>query len=271
MNKRYWIAVSLASMGIVGCMLIPKTPPSQTTPQAIAELAMPDLDQDGQADRLRVMPTEAEGVVRIRLDGTNGAPPHDMFTVKAHSPLRFEQQDNQWLLLGEGAAPLARVKLFQNPNAKVPDLIVIGQEEARRYVFIDRGFLKLDARELIAGFSIGLVMVGDPVEALETIGGPVAEDGTWHMPLGQPIPLKVQLNPERRVDRVTFESSLLHSRQGFSVGVPAATLESLLPGHRQSNFWYSPRYGVIGHIGDDQKIEALSITMPWKEEPAKQP
>lgn len=271
MSNRYWLPAGLLAVGVLGCMLIPKTPPPQTAPTALADMAMPDLDEDGRPDRLRVMPTDKPDMVLIQLDGSNGKRTHDMVTVPASGPLYFEKRADQWVLLGEGEVPVAFVKLYQNPRAKTPDLIVLAGEQAKRYVFIDRGFLKLDAHELIAGFSVGLAMVGDPAGALEAIGGPIAEDGTWNMPLTRPIPLKVQLDKDKRVTRLTFDSEALLSRQGFHVGVAAGELEKLVPGKREANYWMSPRYGLIGHIGADQRVEAFSVTAPWKDEAGKKP
>jgi hypothetical protein len=250
-------------------MLIPKAPPPQTAPQAIAEMALPDLDTDGRPERMRIMPTDKPDQVLIRLDSSNGARTHDMLPVQGKGPMTFEKRGDYWLVMDQSESPIAKVQMYQNAKAKTPDLVVFAGDQGRRYVFIDRGFLKLDAHETIAGFSVGLVMMGDPAAALEAMGGPIGKDGAWSMPLAHPIPLKVQLDPEKKVSRITFASETLLSRQGFHVGVAAGELEKLVPGKRQADYWFSPRYGLIGHIGSDQRVESFSITAPWKDEQGK--
>ena len=266
MSRRFWLLSGLAATGVLGCMFFPKGGTPEPTTTVLAQLALPDLDEDGKAEQLAVRTTNVPGAQAIQLDATVNPRAHDMVTSMAKAPLRFEKQGDRWLLLDADDAPVARVQLHQVSGAKTPNLLVFAGNQAKRFVFIDRGFLKLDAHEMIPGFSVGLVMLGDRAAFLEALGGAPAPDGRWQVPLAEPMTLKVQLNQDQRVVGITYDAEALNSRHGLKVGLPVAKLDGVLPGKVQADHWSAPRYGVIGHIGDDRRIDAITVRAPWREE-----
>lgn len=267
MAKRFFVIAGLTAVGALGCMFFPKSPPpAQSGPIAMAELTLPDLDEDGQGERLHILPT-GEGGQLVQLEATGSPRPHDMLTLRARGPLRFEEREKEWDLVDAESKPVATVRLYENPAPLRPDLIVLAGDQAKRYVFIERGFLKLDASEVIPGFSVGLIMMGDREAALTTIGGPVDAKGTWHQPLSRPVPIKVEFNDEKRVSGITYSTDQLVMKDAFKVGASADTLDGIYPGRLESSdTWISPRYGITGHLDPGaQKVEAITITRPWTE------
>jgi hypothetical protein len=85
---------------------------------------------------------------------------------------RFVARHAGWDFLGARKKRAMELRLVPASDGGPPDLVVIAGPAARRYRWIDRGFLKLDAATVIPGFAVGLVLLGDPVGTVQAIAGP---------------------------------------------------------------------------------------------------
>lgn len=262
--RYYWVA-GLAAVGVFGCLFLPKKAPPAVENMALAELALPDMDTDGKPERLRIMPS-GDGMLMVLLDATRGLKSHEVMKVPGRGPLHFDALPGLWRLAPESGPALAEVKLFQQEKVLTPELVVTSANQGKRYLFIERGFMKLDAHEIIPGFSVGLLMVGDPAQLLARLGRPPELDGSWQLPLEQPLGYTLQFDKDHRITRMTVSSDRFAIRDSLKVGAPVAQMASRFPGKQEASRYVAPRYGLIGHLTDENRIEAMSITRPWREE-----
>lgn len=248
----------------VGCLLSPFSSPGSP---ALVSQQLPDLDEDGKPEFLHVVRDRSRGPV-LRLSATNGGGhDHDVVGVGPVQALRFEPvaRELRWRVMDEPDRQVAEIRLVQQAGRTVPDLIAFTAERAKRFVFVDRGFLKLDSFEIIPGFSAGLVMLGDRQDFLETLGSKIGADGLWTLPLADPLSLKVLIGADRRVERLTTDSSRLLARGALGVGNPVGALAKRWPGERRGDAWLSPRYGVVAHLNDDGRVAGVTVTRPWSD------
>lgn len=272
---RYYVIAGLAGMGVlVGCMFMPKAPSGAGASAELATLQLPDLDQDSQPDTLKVV-THGESQLTLQLIST-GTVTHDVMTIDGRGPLRFEPEveGQRWRLLTSDGTPLASLRLYKNERndkALVPELIVTSGDLGKRYLFVERGFLKLDAHEVIPGFSVGMVMIGDAGSVLEAVGTARQADGTWVMPLATPISFNVALE-DGRIKSLTYTSPAMKIKEQMTVGTPASKLDSFFPGRMQgAEQWVAPRYGITSKLdAPGGKVEAITISRPWQD-PASSP
>lgn len=273
MALRYHLITGLALIGIGGCLLFSKGEPPVDLVPAAAELALPDLDEDGKAERLQLLPAGADHF-DLQLISSAAAKKHEVFRLAAKGPLHFlpwqgaraTHGNSAYELRDEGGRRALLVRLFKQETTPTPDLIMSTASQAKRFLFIERGFLKLDAHEVIPGFSVGLLMLGDSAALLDALGETPAADGTWRLPLTPPLDYTIQSDAKKRLTRLTYHSELLAMKDGMRVGVPFAQMAAHFPGRRKASHWLSPRYGIIGHLGQDDRIQSISIARPWKDE-----
>lgn len=262
--RYYWVA-AFAAVGVFGCLFLPKKTAPSTEHLALAELALPDMDTDGQPERLRVMPSSG-GLLMVQLDATRGLKSHEVMKLEGRGPVQFVASPGLWSLKNEAGQVVAEIKLYQSEAVLAPELFVTSGNQGKRYLFVERGFMKLDAHEIIPGFSVGLLMLGDRAQVLARMGRPPELDGSWALPLASPLDYKLQLDKNHRITRMTVSSDRFAIRQSVKIGAPVTLLASRFPGQQLGDRYEAARYGLIGHLTAGDTIEALSVTRPWRVE-----
>ncbi|MEB3220598.1 MAG: hypothetical protein VKS61_00830 [Candidatus Sericytochromatia bacterium] len=258
---RMLLAGAGAGLIMVGCLL-PHLPTwlAEDGP----EVALGDLDEDGAPERLRLR-RRPMGATELRLRSTNrGGHDHRVTTLQGAAGASFEGTASPWRLRAADGRVLLEARHVRQVGRPTPDLLMLAGERAWRWVYLEKGFLKLDAAELIPGFSAGLLMIGDQRRVVEAIGGKIGGDGSWRVPLATPMTLVLTFDPAGRLDRVTSRSPRLGTRDGLTVGQPAATLATRYPGARRGDTWLSPRYGLAAQLDAQGAIRGVSVQRPWQ-------
>ncbi|MEB3327893.1 MAG: hypothetical protein VKQ33_01530 [Candidatus Sericytochromatia bacterium] len=228
------------------------------------EAAVGDLDGDGQPERLRLrQPRLGSPELRLR-SSLRGGHDHRVATLPGATGATFEGEASPWRLRSADGRVLLEVRHVQQAGRPVPDLLMVAGERAWRWVFLERGFLKLDVAELIPGFSAGLLMIGDQRAVVEAIGGKIGGDGSWRAPLATPMTLALKFDAGSRLERVTSRSPRLRTRDGLAVGRPAEALTTRYPGSRRGDTWLSPRYGLAAQVDPQGAILGMSVQRPWQ-------
>lgn len=223
-------------------------------------LTLPDMDGDGKAEELRVQLSQRHGPMLRLLSTHKGGHDHLVLPLPAAPDGEF-QGESPWWLTSDRQERLLEVRLVQ--GASGVELLAIAGEQAKRYIFVEKGFLKLDAHEIIPGFSAGLLMLGDARSTLESINGAIAQDGTWEVPIATPIKMHVVFNAEGHLTRVTTQSPRVQIQNTWGVGSPLSALAARYPGVWQGENWASPRYGLRIQRDETGRVLGLSVSRPW--------
>lgn len=246
----------------VGCLVLPLSP--AVDGDEMTGLVVRDLDEDGQPERWSVVRSR-QGRYGLHLHSTaKGGHDHPVVPLADAPDARFEQTPgaDEWHLRTPSGADLGMIRLVTQPDRTTPDAFVLAGELAKRYVFVERGFIKLDALEVIPGFSAGLVMLGDRREVLEAMAGPIAPDGGWVLPLATPLAFTIRLDAAGRVLEAGSRSPRLQTKGDMGVGVLASALATRYPGQRQGSEWRSLRYGLVAQLDQAGRIASLTVTRP---------
>jgi hypothetical protein len=255
---RFGLTAVGIGLAVVGC-LFPNFGDDQDGPT----LTLPDLDEDGRAEQLVVQQSRRHGTLLRLLSTNKGGHDHLVMPLSAAPEGEF-QGTSPWWLETERGEKLLEVRLVKGAHG--PELLMVAGEKAKRYMFLEKGFLKLDAHELIPGFSAGILMLGDSRETLESLNGPVAADGTWQVPIATPMAMHVVFDSKGYLTRVTTQSPRLQIQQGLGVGSPIGALAARYPGSWQGENWASPRYGLRVQRDDTGRVMGLSVSRPWSAE-----
>lgn len=260
---RLGLACGATALLMVGCLL-PHLP--RWLGPRVEGATLVDLDEDGRPEQLRlVTPRAGGGAAMLRLASTKqGGHDHPVATLQGAAGATFTGGPPSWALRTPRGVTLLTARLVQQPGRKTPDLLMLAGERAWRWVYLERGFLKLDASEIIPGFSVGLLMVGDRREVVEAIGGPVTPGGTWQAPLTIPMACSLRFDDARRVKRITSSSPRLQLRTGQAVGQPLGPLAAHFPGTREGDAWSSPRYGLSVRVDSREAIVDVAVQRPWQ-------
>lgn len=269
MATRTYVLAGLGVLGLLGYMGIGVAGGEG----AVAELMVADLDEDQVPDRLWLAPKEAGGL-ELRLDSTGGQHTHGVMSFPIDGEVSFAPAspgarsggEGSWALQDAEGRRLATISVGRTVSTLPRDLVVLAGNEGKRYHWIDRGFLKLDAHTVIPGFSVGLLMIGDPAAAMGLIGEAPSGDGLWRTPLNKPLEFRVWLS-EGRIKRVRYDSSRMHAMGGhLRLGMPVSALEATYEGQREGNRYISARYGLIAELDASRRSSAFTIARPWTNE-----
>lgn len=259
---RFGILCGSTALLMVGCLLphLPGLlgPAVQTTP-------LVDLDEDGLPEQLRLLSRrDHSGSAALRLVSTNhGGHDHLVAALPDATGASFTGAAPRWVLKAAAGPPLLEARLVRQPGRPGPDLLMVAGERAWRWVHLEKGFLKLDALEIVPGFSVGLLMVGDHHAVVEAIGGAVSPGGTWQAPLRTPLGCSLAFDGDDRLKRITTASPRLRLRAGHAVGQPLAPLANHYPGKLLGDGWSSPRYGLAVRVDGRGAITGVTVQRPW--------
>jgi hypothetical protein len=250
-----------------------KYAPAPATPDggaALATVALPDIDGDKKADKLFVTAGQ-NGQASVMLTHTVNNRTGQMMTLVADGPLSVEGSGPAWRIKDASGAVKLNVRTFQ-PDAKLPpDLIVYSDTVAKRYFWMQRGFVKLDALTVTPGFAVGLVMVNDPEGIFAAIADAPDASGHWRQPIATELPLTATVR-EGRVKALTYDSPNYTCDFALAPGKPLSDEAKQIPSRRDGEMWISPTYGLIGEVdASAHTLRKLTVTQPWNEQdPANQ-
>lgn len=256
MSRTSWILGALAACLLTGYALRPTA--GATT------LTLPDLDNDGKPETLLL--TAANGSADVRLQATAGKFTHDVLALPGVGVLTARGSAPRWQLVDGAGAVQGEVRLV--PSRPGTDLLVVGKAGAKRYRWMDRGFLKLDALTVIPGVSVGLVFLGDGKDAVEAMAGPIAPDGRWQPPLATQRPLMIGLGGDGRVEAIAYADPALVATDGVRVGMDAGALARHMPGKRDGARWLAPMYGLTAALDPHDRVVDIEVRRPHHDEAA---
>jgi hypothetical protein len=262
MGYRKYLATGLILAAIAGLSLVPRH-----APVLKAELALPDLDTDHHAETLLV--TQQGGdPAHVQLYASAGQFTHDILTFQGQGPYHFIGGSDHWRVLDSANKPQVEVRIYRARPDNL-QLIVYGGGTAKRYIWVDRGFLKLDAYTVIPGFSVGLLKMGDPMRVLSALSGPAAPDGSWQLPVKEVPGLRVEKDAKGMISRIEYESPLYVTQMGVHVGSPLADFQTHYPGRRYNDQWISARYGMLALLDEHDRARAIKVSYPWRDRKAE--
>ncbi|HEY9721650.1 MAG TPA: hypothetical protein V6D47_06530 [Oscillatoriaceae cyanobacterium] len=258
--RTYW-ATGLALIALAALTAIPRHAPTTRI-----SLNVPDLDGDHHAETLTVVQKGADPA-HVSLYATRGKFTHAMLDTSAQGPFTAHQDAHGFVVKDAHGAPALRGVYYRPPGKQMlPQLIVFGHDQARRYVWVQRGFLKLDAHTVIPGYSVGLLMLGDDQRLLNLIGTrapgdrfQIALEGSGH--------LRLQFDKHGMIKSMHYADGSYVSTVGVRTGMTLTDVKSHYPGSRVKSDWVSPLYGLMGQIGRGDNVVSFTITNPWRVAP----
>jgi len=266
MQPRHWaVVIGLVAAGVTSCwMVAPGRVATKYTGPPLATLALPDLDGDGKAETLHVDPDpNGNGVALVRLDATRGQFTHEVMRMRARTSLAVTGDRPRWHLASADGSAKADVRLIE--NEKGPELVVLADGQGKRYAYVERGFLKLDAQTVIPGYSVGLVLVGDSADTMGVLGDKPITEGAW-VPAAPPgARFQLKADDDGKVKSIVYDSGSLVATNGVRPGVDEQTLEQRFPGRRDGDHWISPRYGMRAVLDGRGRATVLELARPWKD------
>lgn len=244
----------------------PPPAPSQGG-EPLVKINLPDIDADKQPDLLYITaPTNGQSAVMLTHTVKNRT--GEMFPLPVDGPLTVEGQSPSWTVKDASGHTKLSVKLYQVDPKVPPDLIVASDTTAKRYFWMQRGFVKLDALTVTPGFAVGLVLVDDPKGAVEAIAGSPDAQGFWKQPIADAPPVHLSFNEKNRVSEISYDSPRFTCDFSLAPGKPLSDQAKQLPATTAGDRWTAPTYGLIGQMDAAKNLTKLSIVHPWVDEPA---
>jgi hypothetical protein len=268
MNPRHWaVVVGLLAAGVTSCWVAMPGRVGAFAGPPLASMDLPDLDGDGKAERLHVDPDpKGNGLAMVRLDASKAPFTHEVLPVSARTSLTLSGAAPRWQLTsGDGKAQVdVRVIAHEDQQA---DLVVVADGHGKRYRYVEKGFLKLDANTVIPGYSVGLVMVGDDATTMGVLGDKATTTGSWR-PVAPPnARFELREDKSGHVSSIVYDSQQLVATNGVRPGVDEQTLAERFPGRRDGDRWISARYGMRAVLDARGRASVLELARPWKDVP----
>lgn len=262
MLHKGWIVTGLVGLGLAACFLPWPTHPGGAS-QVVA-ISLPDLDGDKRGETLRVV-TEGPNRVLARLDATAGHFTHDVLSAPAVWPMRLAGTQPRWTLVDAKGTTVFDVRVVSESDRPQPDLVLFGGDTAKRYRWVERGFMKMDAYLVVPGFSVGLVMLGDPPSTLGALGDRASTTGPWHPLVPPGATFRLTADADGRVAGVSYNTPELVATNGVSAGASVADLEKRFPGHREGDTWVAPDYGMRMRLDASGRVRDFAVAHPWRD------
>lgn len=265
---RSYFSLGLVALALVGFGLWPTEQPAPRLKQPLT-LNLPDLDGDAKPETLRVEPGRG-GRSQLTLVATRGRFSHPVMRIATPDETAcFEKQLGGWRLTDAMHEEALTVVPLANDKGAPPDLVMAGGGQGRRYRWLDRGFLKLESHQVIPGFSVGLLLIGDPARVLTALGSGLSSQGTWKSRYPGLAPMQVALDAKQRIHAITYRQRGLKTQSGLATGAPLTEVMVQFPGNKQGPFWVSPQYGLTAKLSKRDRLQAVTIARPWHAAKAK--
>lgn len=231
----------------------------------LVTITLPDVDDDKKPDTLFVTAPE-NGKASVMLTHTVNGRTGEVIPLDLEAgPLSVEGAAPRWTIKDATGATRVTIVTHQSEAKMPPDLVVWSDTSAKRYVWMQRGFLKLDAFTVTPGFAVGLAMVGDHKGVLEAIAGSPDASGMWKQPIGTPLGVTVKFNAKDQVADLTYDTPAYKCDFNLKPGEPLSDLAKQIPARYEADKWIAPNYGLIGRLDSHKKLKTLTVTQPWTE------
>ncbi|MDB5097117.1 MAG: hypothetical protein JWM80_1538 [Cyanobacteria bacterium RYN_339] len=267
MHPRHWaVVIGVIAVGVTSCWVaMPGRVGATSVP--LATLDLPDLDGDGKAERLHVDPDpNGNGHAMVRLDATRGKFTHEVMGMKAGATLAVTGARPRWHLAEADGKAGADIRLIER-DGQEPELVVVADGQGKRYRYVEKGFMKLDAGTVIPGYSVGMVVVGDDAQAMGVLGDKAVTTGAWTPAAPPNARFELKAGPDGNVLSIVYDSQALVATNGVRPGVDEQTLAKHFPGRRDGDRWISARYGMRAVLDARGRAFVLELARPWKDVP----
>lgn len=232
--------------------------------EPLITLSLPDIDADKKADFLYITaPTNGESAVMMTHTVNNRS--GQVISLPVDGPLTLSGSNPRWQVKDAAGRTRVTISLVKSAPEATPDLVVASDAQAKRWVWMERGYLKLDAFTVTPGFAVGLLMVGDPQSSLEAISVAADAEGMWKQPVNAGPAVHVKFNDKHEVADLTYDSPLYTCDFNLKPGQPLDETAKQLPARYEQDRWIAPTYGLIGEMDSHKKITRLTVTRPWNE------
>jgi hypothetical protein len=268
MQRKLWLVGGAFAACLAACFM-PWNVHAGTGTQ-VADVALPDLDGDGKADHLRIETAEPARVL-VKLDATAGKFTHEVLSVASGSAPHLTGESPRWQVLDAANQPLFDIRVVSEPGRAQPDLVVLGGGGGKRYRFVERGFLKLDATTVVPGYAVGIAMLGDSPTVLGQLGDRASASGAWSPAAPAGVQLSLTPGPDGRLEGIHYDSPAFVSTNGMATGALLVDLALRFPGRRAGDLWFAPNYGMTVQLDTDGKAKGFDLKRPWIDSKAAAP
>lgn len=267
MIKRTYAFAGILLAGLLGLGLyyqVSSQAPAQSG-EPLIKLPLPDLDEDKQAELLYItQPINGQAAVMLTHSVNNRT--GQVIPLAVDGPLTLVGESPRWQVQDQSGQTRLHISLYTGHPDHVPDLIVSSDAHAKRYIWMQRGFLKLDALTVTPGFAVGLLMVGDPADSPSAISVAPDAEGIWKQPINDGPGVHVKIDAKKKaITELTYDSPAYTCDFALQPGQPLGDLAKQLPARYEKDRWISPNYGLIGQLDSHKKLTKLSVVQPWNE------
>jgi hypothetical protein len=260
------LMAGLLGLGLYQGYMRNAPPPAPSNGEPLVKIQLPDIDADKQPDMLYITaPTNGQSAVMLTHTVKNRT--GEMMPLPVDGPLTVEGQAPSWIVKDAAGKTKLTVRTYQVDPKVPPDLIVASDTAAKRYFWMQRGFVKLDALTVTPGFAVGLVLVDDPKAAVETIAGSPDAQGFWKQPIADAPPVHLSFDKKDRVSEISYESPRFSCDFSLAPGKPLSEQAKQLPAKTEGDRWVASTYGLIGTMDASRVLTKLAIVRPWVDEP----
>jgi hypothetical protein len=231
----------------------------------LVKLTLPDIDADKKDDLLYITAPQ-NGQAAVMLTHTVKNRTGEMMPLPVDGPLTVEGAAPNWTIKDASGKTKLTVRVYPTVPKMPPDLIVASETSAKRYFWMQRGFIKLDAYTVTPGFAVGLLLVDDPRAAVEAIAGAPDAQGFWKQPVADAPPVHLTFDKKDRLSEITYDSPRFTCDFALAPGQPLSDQAKKLPARTDGDRWIAPNYGLIGTMDAEHKLTKLTVTRPWAEQ-----
>jgi hypothetical protein len=268
MQRKLWLVGGAVAACLAACFMPWNVHAGNGT--QVANLALPDLDGDNVAEHLRIETATPDHVV-VKLDASGGKFTHEVLSLSAGSTPHLTGESPRWQLLDAANHTLLDIRVVTEPGRPQPDLLVVTQSGGKRYRYVERGFLKLDATTVVPGFSVGLAMLGDSETTLGQLGDRATVSGTWSPAAPAGVQLALTPGPDGRLAGIHYDTPSLVATNGMATGAQLVDLALRFPGRRTGDTWLAPNYGMTVQLDPNGRAMGFDLKRPWMDKSAAAP
>jgi hypothetical protein len=185
--------------------------------------------------------------------------------MQARTSLGVSGARPRWMLADTDNKAHLEVRLIEHED--MPDLIMLADGQGKRYRYVEKGFLKLDATTVVPGYSVGMVMIGDDATTMGVLGDKAITEGTWHPAAPPDARFELKRGHNNEVASIVYDSQALVATNGVRPGVDEETLAKRFPGRRDGNRWISAQYGMRALLDANGRAFVLELARPWQDKP----
>ena len=197
--------------------------PAPQSGEPLIKLPLPDVDDDKKADLLYItQPTNGQAAVMLTHSVNNRT--GQVIPLAVDGALTLSGEAPRWEIKDQAGRTRLTIGLVKSAPDAPPDLFVASDADAKRYIWMQRGFLKLDARTVTPGFAVGLLMVGDPKSTLSALTVDADAQGMWKQPTAEGPSVQVKFDKKDRISELTYDAPTYTCDFAIQPGQPLGDL-----------------------------------------------